>query len=175
MSSAKGAGSDIIKLLDSAPEIDAESDAGKKADPNSCKGHIRLEGGTENAAGDPPSIEYAAVVSWWENSGDSWGNPVLTHLQRRGPVPKVSWCLSLTMTAPSRMQVAAQHLLLLPPTSAYLKISGDFSPIHINPYFSNFASLPAAATHGFQSSIAIRRCVDNMDAKGRQDHAIVQV
>jgi hypothetical protein len=68
MSSAKGAGSGIIKLLDSAPEIDAELGAGKKADPNSCKGHIRFEGGAENAAGNPPLIEYAAVVSWWENS-----------------------------------------------------------------------------------------------------------
>lgn len=44
MSSAKGAGSDIIKLLDSTPEIDAESDAGKKVDPDRCKGHIRFEG-----------------------------------------------------------------------------------------------------------------------------------
>lgn len=44
MSSAKGAGSDIIKLLDFTPEIDAESDAGKKVEPNSCKGHIRFEG-----------------------------------------------------------------------------------------------------------------------------------
>ena len=44
MSSAKGAGSNIIKLLDSTPEIDAESEAGKKVDPSSCKGHIRFEG-----------------------------------------------------------------------------------------------------------------------------------
>ena len=29
----------------------------------------------------------------------------------------------------------------------YLKISGDFNPIHVNPYFSDFASLPATITH----------------------------
>lgn len=43
VSSAKGAGSDIIKLLDSIPEIDAESDAGQKVDPSKVKGHIRFE------------------------------------------------------------------------------------------------------------------------------------
>lgn len=43
VSSAKGAGSSIIKLLDSVPEIDAESDAGKKVDSTKGKGHIRME------------------------------------------------------------------------------------------------------------------------------------
>ncbi|TFK74865.1 multidrug resistance protein 1 [Pluteus cervinus] len=43
MSSAKGAGSDIIKLLDSIPEIDAESPEGKSVDPSAVRGHIRLE------------------------------------------------------------------------------------------------------------------------------------
>ncbi|KAF7314410.1 hypothetical protein MKEN_00913800 [Mycena kentingensis (nom. inval.)] len=44
MSSAKGAASDIIKLLDSVPEIDAESDAGKQVDSAAAKGHLRLDG-----------------------------------------------------------------------------------------------------------------------------------
>ncbi|KAF5337589.1 hypothetical protein D9611_014801 [Ephemerocybe angulata] len=44
MSSAKGAGSDIIKLLDSTPEIDAENEGGKVLDESKVKGHIRLEG-----------------------------------------------------------------------------------------------------------------------------------
>jgi ATP-binding cassette subfamily B (MDR/TAP) protein 1 len=44
ISSAKGAATDIVKLLDSLPEIDAESPAGKKIDRSVAKGHIRLEG-----------------------------------------------------------------------------------------------------------------------------------
>jgi ATP-binding cassette subfamily B (MDR/TAP) protein 1 len=44
MSSAKGAAADIIKLLDTLPEIDAESTAGKKVDSLKAKGHIRMEG-----------------------------------------------------------------------------------------------------------------------------------
>ncbi|KAJ2922300.1 hypothetical protein H1R20_g14801, partial [Candolleomyces eurysporus] len=43
VSTAKGAGSDIIKLLDSVPEVDAESDEGKKLNHGDVKGHIRLD------------------------------------------------------------------------------------------------------------------------------------
>jgi ATP-binding cassette, subfamily B (MDR/TAP), member 1 len=43
ISSAKGAGSDIIKLIDSMPEIDAESPDGKAIDTEKSQGHIRFE------------------------------------------------------------------------------------------------------------------------------------
>jgi len=43
MSSAKGAGSELIRLFDSVPEIDAESDQGKKPDSNKVLGHLKLE------------------------------------------------------------------------------------------------------------------------------------
>jgi ATP-binding cassette subfamily B (MDR/TAP) protein 1 len=43
ISSAKSAGSDIIKLIDSKPEIDAESTEGKKVAPEKIRGQIRLE------------------------------------------------------------------------------------------------------------------------------------
>lgn len=43
ISSAKGAGSDIIKLLDSRPEIDAESTEGKVVPAEKVRGHIRFE------------------------------------------------------------------------------------------------------------------------------------
>lgn len=41
MSSAKGAASDIINLMDSTPEIDAESTEGEI--PGEVQGHIRFE------------------------------------------------------------------------------------------------------------------------------------
>jgi ATP-binding cassette subfamily B (MDR/TAP) protein 1 len=43
MSSAQGAGSDIIKLIDNVPEIDAESTAGKAVNTKTTQGHIRFE------------------------------------------------------------------------------------------------------------------------------------
>jgi ATP-binding cassette, subfamily B (MDR/TAP), member 1 len=43
MSSARGAGAAIIKLLDSTPEIDAESSEGKTFEGRSVDGRIQLE------------------------------------------------------------------------------------------------------------------------------------
>ena len=43
VSSASGAGSDIVKLLDRTPDIDAESKEGKVIDSKSIRGHIRFE------------------------------------------------------------------------------------------------------------------------------------
>ncbi|KAK0457582.1 P-loop containing nucleoside triphosphate hydrolase protein [Desarmillaria tabescens] len=43
VSSAKGAGSDILRLLDSVPKIDSESTKGKKVDTAKAQGHIHLE------------------------------------------------------------------------------------------------------------------------------------
>lgn len=43
ISSAKGAASDVIKLLDSNPEIDAESTEGKEVPSEKVRGQIRLE------------------------------------------------------------------------------------------------------------------------------------
>jgi ATP-binding cassette, subfamily B (MDR/TAP), member 1 len=43
ISSAKGAASDIIKLIDCMPEIDAEATEGKKVHTEKVRGQIRLE------------------------------------------------------------------------------------------------------------------------------------
>lgn len=43
MSTAKGAGSDIIRLIDSVPEIDADSEDGEKIDSSAVKGHLKIE------------------------------------------------------------------------------------------------------------------------------------
>ena len=42
ISSAKSAGSDIIKLVDSTPEIDAASNEGKVVDSTIIKGHLQF-------------------------------------------------------------------------------------------------------------------------------------
>ncbi|KXN88295.1 Leptomycin B resistance protein pmd1 [Leucoagaricus sp. SymC.cos] len=43
ISSAKGAATDIIKLLDSTPEIDAESSEGKVVNDSKVQGHVKLD------------------------------------------------------------------------------------------------------------------------------------
>jgi MaoC like domain len=44
----------------------------------------------------------------------------------------------------------------------YSKILGDFNLIHVNPYFSDSASLPATITHGLWLSLAATRCYVEM-------------
>ena len=43
ISPAKGAATDILKLLDSVPEIDAESSEGKVLDDKAVRGHVKFE------------------------------------------------------------------------------------------------------------------------------------
>jgi len=43
VSSAKGAATDILKLLDSVPEIDAESSEGNVLDDKAVRGHVKFE------------------------------------------------------------------------------------------------------------------------------------
>jgi fatty acid synthase subunit beta len=57
----------------------------------------------------------------------------------------------------------------------YSKISRDFDPIHINPYFSDLASLPDTITHGLWSSAATRRFVETVVACGHPDRVLTSV
>ena len=57
----------------------------------------------------------------------------------------------------------------------YAGASGDFNPIHINPYFSDFASLPATITHGLWSSAATRRYVETVVARSNPERVLACV
>lgn len=102
---------------------------------------------------------------------DSQGNPVLAYLQRHGtpeglvtPLPNDGYTLTNT---------AGTTTFNAPLTNEpYSKISGDFNPIHVNPYFSDYASLPATITHGLWSSAATRRYVENVVAQGHPDRVL---
>ena len=54
----------------------------------------------------------------------------------------------------------------------YSQISGDYNPIHINPYFSDLASLPGTIAHGMWSSAATRKYVETVVAQGRPERLI---
>lgn len=102
---------------------------------------------------------------------DSHGNPVLAYLQRFGspeglvvPLPNVGY--SLTKADESTIFNAPLT------NEPYSQISGDFNPIHVNPYFSDYASLPATITHGLWSSAATRKYVENVVAQGHPDRVI---
>ncbi|TFK75163.1 fatty acid synthase [Pluteus cervinus] len=102
---------------------------------------------------------------------DSHGNPVLAYLQRHGSPQGLTDPLSndgYTLT-----NSASNATFNAPLTNEpYSKISGDFNPIHVNPYFSDYASLPATITHGLWSSAATRRYVETVVAKGHPERVL---
>jgi len=104
---------------------------------------------------------------------DSQGNPVLAYLQRHGTLQ------GLQTTLPNDGYTMSSDVITTfnaPLTNEpYSKISGDFNPIHINPYFSDYAALPATITHGLWSSAATRRYVETVVAKGQPERVIAYV
>jgi fatty acid synthase subunit alpha, fungi type len=98
---------------------------------------------------------------------DVVGNSVVGYIQRHGTPEGQASPLSnggYSLTAPNSATFIA------PVTNEpYSKISGDFNPIHVNPYFSDFASLPGTITHGMWSSAATRRFVETVVGQGRPE------
>jgi fatty acid synthase subunit alpha, fungi type len=101
---------------------------------------------------------------------DSQGNPVLAYLQRHGTPQGLTTPLAngYSLNTPDVTTTFNAPLTNEP----YSKISGDFNPIHVNPYFSDFASLPATITHGMWSSAATRCYVESIVAQGHPDRMI---
>jgi fatty acid synthase subunit alpha len=101
---------------------------------------------------------------------ESQGNPVVTYLQRHGsaksaPIPLSDEYHFTSSTNPSFYHAPATN-------EPYSKVSGDFNPIHTNPYFAAYASLPGTITHGMFSSAATRRFVETVVAMGVPDRVL---
>ena len=93
------------------------------------------------------------------------GNPVVAYLQRNGASQGLVTPLAndgYNMTS-GEGAVSFNSPLTNDP---YSHVSGDFNPIHVNPYFSDYASLPGTITHGMWSSAATRKYVENVVARG---------
>ena len=104
----------------------------------------------------------------------SQGNPVVAYLQRCGslkglvvPLPNGGYSLTkldenTTFNAPLTNE-------------AYSQVLGDFNPIHVNPYFFDYASLPATITHGLWSSVVTRRYVETIVAHGHPERVLAYI
>ena len=90
-------------------------------------------------------------------NGVSVGNPVMAYLQHHGVAQDQAVPFDNTYT--------------LTTNEPYLQISGDYNTIHINPYFSDFASLLGTITHDMWSSAA--RKYGTVVAKGKPEHVIM--
>ncbi|KAG8213088.1 hypothetical protein J3R82DRAFT_11484 [Butyriboletus roseoflavus] len=110
------------------------------------------------------------VASVEFNQEGCHGNPVVAYLQRHGVpegrlTPLTNGGYTMSNNAPTTFTAPLSN-------EPYSIISGDFNPIHVNPYFSDFAALPGTITHGMWSSAATRRYVENIVAEGNPDRVI---
>jgi hypothetical protein len=98
---------------------------------------------------------------------ESHGNPVVAYLQRHGSAKSAP----IPLTSEYHLTSSANPSLYHAPSNnePYSKVSGDFNPIHTNPYFAAYASLPGTITHGMFSSAATRRYVETVVAMGVPD------
>lgn len=110
-----------------------------------------------------------ATVSY--STGHAHGNLVLSYLSRHGEVQ--GDVKKLDGNGYTLTSSAVPSTFIAPATNEpYSKISGDFNPIHINPYFSDYALLPGTITHGMWSSAATRRYVENVVAQSQPERVI---
>nr|ODN98836.1 hypothetical protein L204_02800 [Cryptococcus depauperatus CBS 7855] len=90
------------------------------------------------------------------------GNPVVEYLKRHGQAVGNAHPLENGYSLITDPETAE---FTTPSTNEpYSKISGDFNPIHINPYFADLASLPGTITHGMWSSAATRKYLESVAA-----------
>ena len=98
---------------------------------------------------------------------ESQGNLVVAYLQRHGsersaPIPLATEYHLTSDSNPSLYHAPSKN-------EPYSGVSGDFNPIHTNPYFAAYASLPGTITHGMFSSAATRRYMETVVAMGVPD------
>jgi MaoC like domain len=105
---------------------------------------------------------------------DSQGNPVLAYLQHHGTPQGLMTSLAngYSLNTPD-ISTTFNAPLTNEPYSKISTLYTSINPIHVNPYFSDFASLPATITHGMWSSAATRSYVESIVARSHPDRIIV--
>ncbi|EPQ31808.1 fatty acid synthase [Pseudozyma flocculosa PF-1] len=103
-------------------------------------------------------IDYSA-------DAPSVGNPVLDYVRRFG---RDATDDAVPLDTAYELGHAKSVRTFYAPASneAYSRASGDFNPIHVNPYFASLAGLPGTITHGMFTSAATRRFVEAIAADG---------
>ncbi|TIB03399.1 hypothetical protein E3P94_00662 [Wallemia ichthyophaga] len=107
--------------------------------------------------------ELVPVGSIGLETGMTKGNPVNEYLKRNGEVINGR---TLFENDGYSITKSANPSLYVSPFSneSYSKISGDYNPIHINPYFADLGNLPGTIAHGMYGSAATRKYVETVAA-----------
>jgi len=114
-------------------------------------------------------VQEVAEISY-SSAGSTKGNPILEYLKRHAtPLDQ-----PIMLASPYTITSNERPSVILTPSSneAYSAISGDVNPIHVNPYFSDFANLPGTITHGMWTSAATRRFVEQVAADNHPERVV---
>lgn len=119
---------------------------------------------------ETPTKEIIQVASVDYECGQSHGNPVVDYLKRHGtpieqPIPFENGGYSV-MPDPS---ILTGDIVSPPTNSPYATVSSDYNPIHVNPYFASYVSLPGTITHGMWTSAATRKFVETFAAENHPE------
>lgn len=103
-------------------------------------------------------IEIAKVEY---ESGESHGNPVIEYLKRNAQEIEQAHFFENGGYSVMPSQSTYSSVVHAPSSNEpYANVSGDFNPIHVNPYFADLALLPGTITHGMWTSASTRKFVE---------------
>ncbi|KAG0090509.1 3-oxoacyl-[acyl-carrier-protein] synthase [Podila epicladia] len=120
--------------------------------------HVETTGTVSMQISTKEHVEIATVQ--YTNEELSHGNPVLAYLKRNGS--PIEQAVHFENGGYSVMPEGSFSSEVISPFSnePYAKVSGDFNPIHVNPYFADLAELPGTITHGMWTSASTRKFVE---------------
>ncbi|PWN49564.1 fatty acid synthase [Violaceomyces palustris] len=145
--------------------VDIHSETRMKDDKSFSAVEVKGKAVLEGSDGERALV---AEISYSAESV-SVGNPVLDYLKRFGQDLSDD---KKELPTPYEISASGSRFRAPPTNEDYSKASGDFNPIHINPYFASLANLPGTITHGLFSSAATRRITENIAAGGSSDRFV---
>ncbi|KAK9765807.1 fatty acid synthase alpha subunit Lsd1 [Basidiobolus ranarum] len=105
--------------------------------------------------------EVIQIATVEYESGESYGNPVTEYLKRVGQ--PIEQAVNFSNGGYSVMPQGDEFSSVFNAPASnepYAVVSGDYNPIHVNPYFADFAELPGTITHGMWTSASTKKFVE---------------
>ncbi|KAJ1970693.1 fatty acid synthase alpha subunit Lsd1, partial [Dimargaris xerosporica] len=108
---------------------------------------------------------YVQVATVNYQASESHGNPVMSYLERVGEPMEQPYYFDNGGYSVMPTGEEFSSVVNSPASNeAYARVSGDFNPIHVNPYFADLAQLPGTITHGMWTSASTRKFVETFAA-----------
>ncbi|KAI8973281.1 fatty acid synthase [Mycotypha africana] len=105
--------------------------------------------------------EIVEIAKVEYESGESHGNPVIEYLKRNAQEIEQAHFFENGGYSVMPSQSTYSSVVHAPVSNEpYANVSGDFNPIHVNPYFADLARLPGTITHGMWTSASTRKFVE---------------